>query len=46
MPYTAPIDCYRLILDHVVGFDKVAATQRFSEATPDTVSVYGAIVSV
>ncbi|GGB00451.1 acyl-CoA dehydrogenase [Allosediminivita pacifica] len=38
MPYTAPIDCYRLILDHVVGFHKVAATQRFSEATPDTVS--------
>ncbi len=36
MPYTAPLDTYRLLLD-ITGFDRVAATDRFSEATPDTV---------
>ncbi|RKF16034.1 acyl-CoA dehydrogenase [Roseovarius spongiae] len=35
MPYRAPLDEYRLLLDHVVGFDRVAATDRFAEATPD-----------
>ena len=35
MPYRAPTDELQFILDHVVGFDRVVATERFSEATPD-----------
>ena len=35
MPYRAPVKDIRFILDHVVGFAEVAATPRFSEATPD-----------
>ena len=38
MPYTAPVDEFRFILDHVVPFDEVAATERFEEATPDMVA--------
>ena len=38
MPYTAPVDEFRFILDHVVPFNEVAATERFSEATPDMVA--------
>jgi alkylation response protein AidB-like acyl-CoA dehydrogenase len=37
MPYRAPVSEIRFVLDHVVGFDRVAATGRFAEATPDTV---------
>ena len=37
MPFRAPITEYRFLLDHVVGFSQVAATDLFSEATPDTV---------
>ncbi len=37
MPYTSPTTEIRFILDRVVGFDDVAATERFAEATPDTV---------
>ncbi|MBZ0122713.1 MAG: acyl-CoA dehydrogenase, partial [Roseovarius sp.] len=37
MPYRAPADEFRFLLRHVVGFDQVAATDRFAEATPDTV---------
>jgi hypothetical protein len=36
MPYTAPIADYRLLLS-VMGFARVAATERFADATPDTV---------
>ncbi len=38
MPFNAPVDDFRFLLDHVVGFADVAATDRFSEATPDTVA--------
>ncbi|WP_394199477.1 acyl-CoA dehydrogenase [Litoreibacter albidus] len=38
MPYRAPSADYQFLLDHIVGFDKVAATERFEEATPDMVS--------
>jgi alkylation response protein AidB-like acyl-CoA dehydrogenase len=38
MPYRAPAADYQFLFDHVVGFDKVAATERFEEATPDMVS--------
>ncbi len=37
MPYTSPVQDHRFILDHVVDFKAVAATERFSEATPDMV---------
>ena len=36
MPYRAPTDDIRFVLDHVVGFDRVAQTDRFAEATPET----------
>ncbi|WP_333711962.1 acyl-CoA dehydrogenase [Yoonia sp.] len=35
MPYRAPIGDYQFLLDHVVDFAEVAATDRFAEATPD-----------
>jgi acyl-CoA dehydrogenase len=35
MPYRAPVQDIRFILDHVVGFAEVAATSRFADATPD-----------
>ena len=38
MSYRAPIGEFRFLLSHVVGFDRVAATERFSEATDDLVS--------
>ena len=37
MPYTAPTRDIAFILEHVAGFDRVAATPRFAEATPDVV---------
>ena len=35
MPYTAPVGEFKFLLAHVAGFDRVAATERFAEATPD-----------
>ncbi|SLN53570.1 acyl-CoA dehydrogenase [Pseudooctadecabacter jejudonensis] len=35
MPYRSPADEFRFLMDHVVGFDQVAGTNRFAEATPD-----------
>ncbi|MGP3697847.1 acyl-CoA dehydrogenase [Rhodobacter sp. NSM] len=37
MPYRAPLADFRFLLGHVVGLGQVAATERFSEATPETV---------
>jgi alkylation response protein AidB-like acyl-CoA dehydrogenase len=37
MPYRAPVSELRFVLDRVVGFDRVAATETFAEATPETV---------
>ena len=37
MPYRAPVDQIRFILENVVPFDKVAATETFAEASPDMV---------
>lgn len=37
MPYRAPIREFRFLLDHVAGFAQLAATERFAEATGDTV---------
>ena len=36
MPYRSPVADFRFLMDHVVGFDQVAATQRYIDATPDT----------
>ena len=35
MPYRAPVEEYRFLMDHVVGLPEVAATERFAEAAPD-----------
>ncbi|MHA6346559.1 acyl-CoA dehydrogenase [Roseivivax sp. CAU 1761] len=37
MTYRAPLADYRFLFDHVVGFDRLAGEDRFSDATPDTV---------
>ncbi|MCE6968244.1 acyl-CoA dehydrogenase [Cereibacter sphaeroides] len=37
MPYRAPLADFRFLLRHVVGLDQVAATDRFAEATSETV---------
>ncbi|MAM63602.1 acyl-CoA dehydrogenase [Maritimibacter sp. UBA3975] len=37
MPYRAPVNDFQFLLDHVVGFDAVAGTDKFAEATGDTV---------
>jgi len=37
MTYRAPLADFRFLLDHVVGFGAVAATERFADATPDVV---------
>ncbi|NOD64084.1 MULTISPECIES: acyl-CoA dehydrogenase [unclassified Ruegeria] len=38
MPYRAPISDYQFLLDHVVGFDQIAATEKFAEASIDVVT--------
>ncbi|NNL74000.1 MAG: acyl-CoA dehydrogenase [Silicimonas sp.] len=38
MPYTSPVSDIRFILDHVVPFEQVTGTERYSEATADMVS--------
>ncbi len=38
MPYTAPVADFDFLMTHVVGFDRVAGTARFDEASPDMVS--------
>ena len=38
MPYRAPISDYELLFRHVVGFDQIAATETFAEASEDVVS--------
>jgi len=37
MPYRAPVAEFAFLLEHVAGFDRVTATERHAEATPDTV---------
>ena len=37
MPYRAPVADFQFVLDHVVGFAEVAATERFADAVPETV---------
>ena len=37
MPYTAPVSEFKFLLGHVVDLERVAATDRFADATPDTV---------
>jgi alkylation response protein AidB-like acyl-CoA dehydrogenase len=35
MPYTAPLSAFQLILEAVVPYDRIAATERFAEAPRD-----------
>jgi hypothetical protein len=37
MPYAAPVAELRFLLDHVLDYAAVAATDRFAEAGPETV---------
>ena len=37
MPYRAPASEFRFLFEHVVPLAEVAATERFAEATPETV---------
>lgn len=37
MPYRAPVSDFRFLMEHVAGLSQVAATERFAEATPETV---------
>ena len=37
MPYTAPVSEFKFLLEHVVDLGQIAATDRFSEASPDVV---------
>ena len=37
MAYRSPVSEFRFIMDHVIDFAQVAATERFGEATPETV---------
>jgi len=38
MAYTAPVNELKFLFDHVVGFSRLTATERFAEATPDLVA--------
>lgn len=38
MPYRAPVQDYEFLFRNVVGFDRVAGTERFDEASPDMVT--------
>ncbi|WP_170469103.1 acyl-CoA dehydrogenase [Ruegeria arenilitoris] len=42
MPYRAPISDYEFLFRHAVGFDEIAATEKFSSASEDVV---GAILT-
>ncbi len=35
MPYKAPVSEFTFLMDHIVGMNRVTATDRFAEATPD-----------
>ncbi|MEM9580412.1 MAG: acyl-CoA dehydrogenase [Pseudomonadota bacterium] len=37
MPYRAPLEDYRHLLNHVVGLDEVTATDRFADAETDVI---------
>jgi acyl-CoA dehydrogenase len=37
MPYRAPVSEFQFLFEHVAGLDRIRATDRFSEATPDLV---------
>ncbi len=42
MTFRAPVDDYTFLFENVIGFDRVSATERFAEASPDMV---GAILT-
>ena len=38
MPYRAPLKDFQFLMDHVIGMDRVAATELFAEASTDMVN--------
>lgn len=38
MPYSAPIEDYQFLFDHVVGFERLRETEKFADATEDLTS--------
>ncbi|WP_293575843.1 acyl-CoA dehydrogenase [Phaeobacter sp.] len=38
MTFRAPVPEYQFLLDHIVGFDEIAATDRFGDASADVVT--------
>ncbi|WP_171100860.1 acyl-CoA dehydrogenase [Ruegeria sp. HKCCD7255] len=38
MTYRAPLSDYEFLLNHVIGYDQIAATEKFSDASSDVVS--------
>lgn len=38
MPFRAPVEEFKFLFDHVVGYQQVSATDRFSDASDDMVS--------
>jgi hypothetical protein len=38
MPYQAPVSEFTFMLDHIVGFDRIATQEIFADCTPDTVA--------
>ena len=36
MPYRAPLSDYAFLLDHILGYDRLAATPRFNAIPRDT----------
>lgn len=38
MPYHAPVAEFTFMLDHIIGFDQIAATHLFADCTRDTVT--------
>ena len=39
MTYRAPVSDIQFLLDHVVGYDQIAATERFAEADADVAAI-------
>ena len=35
MPYRAPVSDFQFLMDHIIGFEQVASTEHFADATPD-----------
>jgi acyl-CoA dehydrogenase len=47
MPYRAPVDEFRFLFEHVIGYEEVAGTVSFADAGPETVDAVltGALIA-